>query len=296
MKNTTPSATALFVANGMYFNSNRRRLRKDVSENYRSYYVQLIEHVYSIRSVFKRRFHLLKCSLSQRFTIDGFYLHFLLRKKCIEREVHSAIKNGYEQILILGAGYDLLGVSLSDKYPDVKFIEVDHPATSSVKQQLFKELNWAHPNRIELSFDLNESDVLFSSEHINKNSKTLIICEAVLMYLPPKTVDQILETIWKNFKRCKFVFTFMNEKEPGDYMFRDAHPMTSNYLRMNSEPFSWGMSVLGVEDFLEQRGWKLLDIFDDHRLRNDFLSAYNRNLPLAIGEHVVCCEPISNGK
>ncbi len=297
MKNNRPSATALFVANGMYFNSKRRRLRKDIPEETRASFVALIENIYGIkRTVLRKRLHLMKCYFSQRFTIDGFYLHFLLRKKCIEHEVLQAIRSGCKQVVILGAGYDPLGINLANKFPEVRFTEVDHPATSVYKQSVFNRLKWERPNLFPLSCDLNNAERLFSSEKFDRHAKTMIVCEAVLMYLPSKAVGGLFDVIRKNFSKCKLVFTFMNEQAPGDYMFRDAHPMTNNYLRLNSEPFTWGIPVLGVESYLKERGWRLLDIFDDHRLRKDFLSPANQDLPLAIGELIVSCEPLNDGK
>lgn len=297
MKSNRPSATALFVANGMYYNIHCKHLNKDVPENYRKHYSELIEHFYSIKTPFKRRMHLIRCSLSQRFTIDGFFLHFLLRKKCIEKHVLKAIQDGAEQVIILGAGYDTLCVGLADKFPKIKFIEVDHPATGMYKDKLFSELKWSRSNLVNVPHDLKNSDGLFSNPHFDKGAKTMFVCEGVFMYLKQREVEELFQSIRINFKRkCGFMFTFMNKRGPDDYMFRDAHPLTKYYLKFSNEAFKWGIEMLKLEGFLDQQGWKLLDIFDEHRLRTEFLSPSNLNLPLAIGEHVVNCETISNGK
>ena len=47
----------------------------------------------------------------------------------------KSIDEGAKQVVILGAGFDTLAWRLSEKFESIRFIEVDHPATSKEKKR-----------------------------------------------------------------------------------------------------------------------------------------------------------------
>ncbi len=68
-----------------------------------------------------------------------------MRKAYMERQVRTFLDKAQQamnstdrfrglQVIILAAGYDTLAWRLAAEYPDVKFIEVDHPATGRAKK------------------------------------------------------------------------------------------------------------------------------------------------------------------
>ena len=50
-------------------------------------------------------------------------------KRFFETQARKTIADGATQVLVLGAGYDLLCLRLGLVFPDVSFLEIDHPAT-----------------------------------------------------------------------------------------------------------------------------------------------------------------------
>ncbi len=297
MKKNKPSATAMFVANGMYYNIHQEMLQQDIPEDVKKYNAQLIEHFYGIKSKGSKRWRLFICNIVQLFSIRGFFLHFLIRKKCIEKQVKESIAQGYGQVVILGAGYDTLCSRLAEQHPNVNFIELDHPATAANKVALFKDLEWQKSNIKYLAHDLKNIDAAFKSNEINTSLKTVFVCEGVFMYLQQEEVKQILNAVNQYFKSdCKFVFTFMEESASGNYMFKNATAFVKLLLKLKNEPFTWGMKPENIGKFLESNSWYLMDIFDHQKLKRDFLSKENQHLPVAIGENVVCAINHKNGK
>jgi len=65
----------------------------------------------------------------ERLTIQGLALHQALRKLHIERAVRESLAEGFRQVVILGGGLDTLALRLHNEFPDVNFLEIDHPAT-----------------------------------------------------------------------------------------------------------------------------------------------------------------------
>ena len=60
----------------------------------------------------------------------------MLRKRWIESRVRAKIAAGASQVVVLGAGLDTLGVRLASERPDLRVVEIDHPATLAVKRSV----------------------------------------------------------------------------------------------------------------------------------------------------------------
>ena len=54
----------------------------------------------------------------ERATHPGIVRHWMLRKKWIELRVRAAIADGADQVVVLGAGFDTLGVRMAVERPD----------------------------------------------------------------------------------------------------------------------------------------------------------------------------------
>ncbi|WP_445680759.1 class I SAM-dependent methyltransferase [Radicibacter daui] len=59
----------------------------------------------------------------------------VVRAAIAEAAVRAALARGVRQIVTLGAGLDTLACRLAPDFPDVRFFEVDHPATQDWKRQ-----------------------------------------------------------------------------------------------------------------------------------------------------------------
>ena len=62
-----------------------------------------------------------------------------LRTAFLDRQVQAAIARGWDQVVLLGAGFDTRGARLAS--PGVSFYEVDHPATQREKRGRLAELS-----------------------------------------------------------------------------------------------------------------------------------------------------------
>ena len=111
------------------------------------------------------------------------------------------------------------------------------------------------------------------------------------MYLEKRHVEKLLESIKMRFNSSsRFIFTFMDEAKPGNYMFKDPSLFLKLYLRLKNEPFFWGIIPERLESFLSTQGWKLVEVLDHVQLKASYLRKENQDLPIAIGEFVAICE------
>lgn len=191
--------------------------------------------------------------------MPGQFEAFAYRKAFCEKQVIDAINEGATQVLVLGAGYDTMGWRLAPKYPEVKFFEIDHPATATLKAKGIKMMG-ERKNLHLIAEDLGKSkleDVLNASEFWNTNAKSLIIAEGLLEYLTPEAVRDL-------FNQCNLVtdsgsriaFTFIPTGSDGK---PDAGPKTKLVLwilKMGGEPWLWSISPEDIGSFLEDLGWE----------------------------------------
>src|SRR5207253_9524799 len=98
-----------------------------------------------VRRSTKRWFQTLQ-RIYERLTIPGLALHQALRKRYIERVVRASLYEGFEQVVVLGGGLDSLVLRLHSEFPEANFIELDHPATQSIKQSVMNRRRHAGLN------------------------------------------------------------------------------------------------------------------------------------------------------
>ena len=180
--------------------------------------------------------------LTERITIRGILLHYVLRKKCIAGLVRSALINGATQVVIIGAGFDLLSFELHQEFPGVQFWELDHPATQHHKVRTFSKID---AERLYfVATDL--SATAFDSEALIKNSfdptqHAVWIAEGLLMYLTPERVSSLMRTSKSlSAPGSQFVFTFMEKQGDGRIRFDSQSKLVDWWLCRRGEPFPLG--------------------------------------------------------
>lgn len=223
--------------------------------------------------------------LTERITIRGILLHYVLRKKCIAGLVRSALINGATQVVVIGAGFDPLSFELHQEFPSAQFWEIDHPATQGDKvRTLFK----IDAERLHfLAMDL--SATTFNTEALIKNSfdptqRTIWIAEGLLMYLTQESVLSLMRTLKSlSASGSQFVFTFMEKQSDGRIRFDSQTKLVDWWLCTRGEPFVWGTRRSELADLV--RPWRVARFFDHDDLRG--LASGLTAEPIAKGE-VIC--------
>ena len=72
-----------------------------------------------------------------RRLIDELQTAHCVRHRSIDELCLQAVaRDGFRQVVVLGAGYDTRPLRLGERLPPVRWIEVDHPATAARKARL----------------------------------------------------------------------------------------------------------------------------------------------------------------
>lgn len=191
--------------------------------------------------------------------LPGQFEAFARRKAFFERQVREGIAAGATQILVLGAGYDTLGWRLAPEFAEVRFFEIDHPATARLKSKGIASLG-RRKNLCLIAEDLGKRrlvDVLRESASWNQNARTVILAEGLVMYLLPEAVSSL-------FRQCaemvsegsRFAFSYIPTGDDGRL---DAGRWTRLMLWLQTvvgEPWTWSVRPEELDLFLKSVGWE----------------------------------------
>jgi methyltransferase (TIGR00027 family) len=229
------------------------------------------------------------------WALPGVLLHYVLRKRFLERIVRTALKENFQQVVVLGGGFDTLALRLQKEFPDVTFMEVDHPATQGPKVIATRSTLASGTNLKFLPVDFTREDwgeKLLEARSFDRAASTLFVTEGVLVYLHQEQVRRVFRFVRRHpGPRSRLAFTFMEPLASGRIDFRHCNPAVSLWLRLKSEPFRWGIHRKNLAAFLEREGFRLLEIGSPDLLRRLYLDPSSLNgRPLAEGECIGVAE------
>ena len=205
--------------------------------------------------------------LVERITIPGILLHYALRKKCIRELARSALANGDDQVVILGAGFDPLSFELQREFPTARFWEIDHPATQRHKVRACSEIGIerVHFVAVDLAAAGLDGEALMGSG-FDPAKRTFWIAEGLLMYFPAEIVASLIRTLSSlSATGSQLAFSFMEKQRDGHIRFDSQTKFVTSWLRTRGEPFLWGTTRSELAEFI--RPWRVIRFFDHDDLR-----------------------------
>ncbi|MBD0348891.1 MAG: SAM-dependent methyltransferase [Thermoleophilia bacterium] len=117
------------------------------------------------------------------------------RKRWIARAAEQALAAGVPQVVVLGAGFDTLGLRLRKVDRDLVVVELDRPATLAAKAEAVVRAAMAPPWPRFAAADLEDAPVLGSAlvrSGWRPSAPTLFVAEVVLEYLAPDAALAVL--------------------------------------------------------------------------------------------------------
>ncbi|WP_186643766.1 class I SAM-dependent methyltransferase [Fluviispira vulneris] len=262
MKANKASSTALFISRSIAYSSKNPELKYFVPEKAKEINEKFLKTAFGWKSiVFKNSgrflFSRLLMQAFENTVAPGFNLYFLLRKKKIEEIIlTNNLFSGTEQIVILGAGADSLGLRISEEIQSVNVFEIDHPETQKVKQRMLE--NYQKENRDNLFLipvDLAQKKlhtVLENLKNFSFDKKTIFLAEGLFMYLPLDIVQENLK-IMNNFPKNKasFIFTYLIPDKNGKPFFSSQAFLSNIFLKLNKEPLIWSLNPDEIDSLLQ---------------------------------------------
>ncbi len=122
----------------------------------------------------------------------GIYEYFMARTELLDSVFLDALKNKFDQIVLLGAGYDTRALRFHGHNQGTKIFELDITPTQQLKLDIIDREQIALPKElifIPIDFNRQSLPEVLSAVGYEKNQKNLFLWEGVTMYLTQEAVD-----------------------------------------------------------------------------------------------------------
>ena len=200
-------------------------------------------------------------SLYKKFDwlLPGQFESFAYRKAFCEDSVKEAIDEGATQVLVLGAGYDTLGLRLAPQYPEVEFFEIDSPSTAKSKINGLIKIGKPE-NLIVISEDLGEKalkKVLEENNAWDSQAKSVIIAEGLLQYLAPSAVRELFNQCYNvTGEGSRIAFTYTCKGADGKPYAGPHTKLVTWIMKITGEPWLWSATENELKNLLNETGWQ----------------------------------------
>ena len=204
---------------------------------------------------------IIKSGLYERIA-PGAAAFIVGRERYIDDYLQACLSAGFDQIVILGAGFDTRAFRIPG-IEQTRVFEIDQPATQAVKlERLKKVINPlpAHITFVPADLNTQQLDEVLRSGGYDERGKTLFIWQGVIYFLQPEGVDSTLAFIADHSRPDSAVIF--------DYIYSETlHDTTQGYGKilaragkMSGEPYVFGIDRGQIMSFLAQRGF--CDVID----------------------------------
>lgn len=195
--------------------------------------------------------------LLERVTLPGITRHYWLRKQWIEARVSARLAEGVRRVVVLGAGLDTLALRLAPLWPQVDWVEVDHPATQTMKLRALERAGIQVPPGLRfVAADLTV-DVAWPASISTRPQPTMVVIEGLLMYLAREKVQDVLARQLPALAggSVSLVFSYMVQWPQGRGGFRPCSRLIDAWLAVQREPFLWMHSPQSLPPWLASLGY-----------------------------------------
>lgn len=222
------------------------------------------------------------------------------RKAYMEQQIRNFLQNHSSssatqrpiRVIVLAAGYDMLAFRLAHEFPNVNFIELDHPATGEAKFSALSCMcenskgTWTLPKNLSFCHEALGEDGCTIRDALERNgidlkhaaeNPTAVVMEGLSFYLTDRENRHVFQEIGQLFgsKRIKeedglaslmVAFDFFNLDRHG----RPINPNTTHFFSswissamkykvlIVGEPLKWGIAPENLGKFFEKTGWELI--------------------------------------
>jgi len=225
----------------------------------------------SIRLIIKNRIltkFALWLAIERRF--PGASDTVVSRVRFVDDCLKNCIKDGIEQLVILGAGYDSRAYRFNEM-KDIPTFEVDHPNTQKLKKEKITTIFGHLPGHVvfvPVDFETDQMmPKLFDAGYRSK--KTLFIWEGVCKYLTANAVYELLSTVSGN--SCKgssivfeYLFQSMVDRSSGSKFAEKV----LDFQAKKGEPFIFGLPEKNPEHLIVSKGFSLVKNVNAAKLKD----------------------------
>ena len=221
----------------------------------------------------------------------GFHEHLISRTRFIDDLIEKSAKEGIEQYVILGAGYDSRANRLNLP-PSLKIFEVDQPEVSDIKlSKLPKDLpNLENITYVNVDFSYQSLSEQLLTAGFDQTKSTIFTLEGVSQYITKEAVSSTIQELSLITKDARSIFfmSYVDEllkKDPAA-CFGKGYPNPSKKADLIQtlsakvgEPWISFYRDEEVESILAENGYAIKENVTLEDLNSLYFSPVGRVLP-----------------
>jgi len=203
-----------------------------------------------------------------------------VRTRYLDDAILSALAEGLDQIVLLGAGLDSRPYRLPG-IERVRVFEVDHPSTQAMKRAAVGSTP-AHVVYVPADLAREPLDRALGRAGFQTGLRTIFLWEGVTNYLDEASVDATLRFVARAGRALLFTYVDRGILDGSRRFTGAAESMAA--VRRLGEPFTWGLDPGRARAYLDERG---LDLVEDQPL-SEVAKRYSAgDAPVSAFYHVV---------
>ena len=210
-----------------------------------------------------------------------------VRDRHVDGYLKACLKDGIQQLVILGAGLDARAYRFEELKNDVKVFEVDHPASQATKLEKLKQVFGSQPTHViyvGIDFNTQRLDQRLFKSGYDERLKTLFIWQGVTQYLTPESVDSSLDFIAEHSgPGSAVIFDYMYPTLLDGTIKRGEVANMRSKRWISNEMRTFGIPEGKVTEFLEQRGFTQVHDADASYLHDTYFTGENAKRTVAYG-------------
>jgi len=183
----------------------------------------------------------------------------IARTRLIDDTLRQSLREGIDQVVILGAGFDCRAYRLPE-LAGVSVWEVDHPATLAVKRARLQQTLAQLPGNVrfvEIDFNRQSLQATLRAASLDPQRPAVFVWEGVTNYLSADAVDAVLRYVAGCQPGSRLLFTYVHRGAlDGSGHFADA-PALLQAVAQLGEPWTFGLDPAELRGYLSDRGLDL---------------------------------------
>lgn len=204
----------------------------------------------------------------------------IARTRLIDDMLVGALRDGIDQVVILGAGFDCRACRMPD-LERTRVFEVDHPGTLATKRDRLRRMLRALPRHIVfVGVDFNRQDlrVALEASGFGRARRTFFIWEGVTNYLTERAVDATLRFVGSAAAGSQLCFTYVHRGLLDGSAHFEGTENLARTLGRAGEPWTFGFDPADVPRYLEARGLQLAADFGASEYRARYTRSGGRRM------------------
>jgi methyltransferase (TIGR00027 family) len=218
-------------------------------------------------------------AIFRRCAKTGMYEYVIARTKYIDAAFEQAMEDGFDEIVILGAGFDSRALRFNTTLQRTHVYELDVPITQAAKINRYRRRGLTIPSNltfVAIDFDKESIAAKLAASGFQGGERTLFILEGVLMYLLPASVEttfQTLETLAGRGSRVVFDYVRASVLRGENTLYGEEG--ASQSVSRVQEKWVFGIEPVEVSGFVAKHGFAVSDHADASELERRYFTGEN---------------------